>query len=106
MEQGWRERLLQEVQKTGKSQRSLSMKAGLGPGYLNSILGKAQKDPTVTSLLKVTEVLGVSISYICYAIEMTYETEQLLRGFVRLNPRQRSAFRESVDAMLENDRLK
>ena len=47
----WKNRLQEAIRSSGKSQRDISLKAGMGPGYVNSLF-KESKDPTVENLHK------------------------------------------------------
>lgn len=76
--EGWRGRLRSAVEASGKSQRAISIAAGLGPGYVNSLF-KEGKDPTIENLIKVCEVVGASLSFVLYGIEMSRQTEETLR---------------------------
>lgn len=74
----WRDRLVQAIVDQGKSQRAVSLAAGLGPGLVNSWI-KDNKDPTIGNLLNVCGVLGISSSWLLYGYEVTPETEEILR---------------------------
>lgn len=84
----WRTRLLAAIQASGKSQREVSLAAGMGAGYVNSLF-KDSKDPTVENLMKVCEVAGVSLSYVLYGYQMTAETEEILNLLEEASPGER-----------------
>lgn len=86
----WKSRLLATIKEKKTSQRHVSLAAGLGPGYVNSWFNKEQKEPTVENLLKVCEVLNVSVSYILFGVQMSAETEQILH-LLEKNPDTRDA---------------
>lgn len=75
---GWRARLRKAVDASEKSQRDISLKAGMGAGYVNSLF-RDGKDPTIDNLMKVCEAVGVSLSYVLYGVQMSQETEEFLR---------------------------
>ncbi|NBW13843.1 MAG: helix-turn-helix domain-containing protein [Caulobacteraceae bacterium] len=75
---GWKERLASAVQASGKSLRAISLAANAGPGYLFSVLNDG-KDPSVEYLSRLCEALGVSLSYVLYGVNITPETERLMR---------------------------
>ena len=58
--------------------REVSIAADLNPGYLHSVIGKDQKEPTVTRLARVCKVLDVSLAYVMYGVDISPETEELL----------------------------
>ena len=99
----WRERLAHAIKATGKSDRSLSLAAGLGPGYVHSIF-KEGKDPTIANLVAVCRVVGVSLSWVLYGLEISSETEEIVR-LLETRPKSREAvlqiLREAPASALE-----
>lgn len=85
----WKIRLEEALEKTGRSKRSVSLAAGLGPGYVHSIL-KEGKDPTIENLIAVANVLNVSLSYLLYGYEVSKEAEEIL-SLLERKPQQRAA---------------
>lgn len=81
----WRQRLADALTATGKSKREVSLAAGMGPGYLHSLLSEG-KDPTVQNLIKVCEALGVSLSFILYGLDLTAQNEEILRLLQKSTP--------------------
>ena len=59
-QQTWRERLLDAIEASGRSDRGICLRAGLSQAYLDKILRRGH-DPTVTKLAAICAVLGVSI---------------------------------------------
>lgn len=59
----WRSRLAEAVEKSGRSKRDVSSSAGLGSGYVHSILSEG-KDPTVSNMLRICAALGVRVESI------------------------------------------
>lgn len=86
----WRDRLQQQLDLSGKSMRAVSLEAKCGAGYLHDILVSG-KEPTVDRLMRVADVLGVSLSWLLYGIELSGQEERLLRLYSKLSPRQRQA---------------
>jgi transcriptional regulator with XRE-family HTH domain len=87
----WRKRLAAAVKDSGRSARDISLAAGLAHGYVHSLLGKEQKDPSVQNLQRVCDELGVSLSYIWFGFDMTPEAEEFLRHFEAASPERRRA---------------
>ncbi|TMV68149.1 XRE family transcriptional regulator [Thioclava sp. BHET1] len=75
----WRARLSDAVAKSGRSKRSISLEAGLGAGYVHSILTEG-KDPTINKLVEVCNAIGASVSYILYGVEVMPEDAEILRA--------------------------
>jgi transcriptional regulator with XRE-family HTH domain len=73
----WRQRLQDAVAKSGKSMRAISLAAGCSPGYLHSIL-KGDREPTIARLVKISSVVGVSVTYVVLGVEMSQTQEALL----------------------------
>lgn len=74
----WRGRLEAAVKNCGRSRRDISLAAGLGAGYLHSILSE-RKEPTVASLLKICRATDVSVCRVLMGFEMTPEDEYFLK---------------------------
>lgn len=85
MADAWRDRLAAAIEASGKSQREISLAAGVGPGYVNSIFNDG-KEPSVDRLMRVCRSLNVSIYYILGGFDITPETEEFLRLLVRADP--------------------
>ena len=84
----WRKRLSEAVEKSDKSMRAISIAAGNGHGYVHSVL-KEGKDPTVDNLIRICGVLDVSLTHILYGVDMTAETEEIIR-LIEGNPQRRA----------------
>jgi len=87
----WRKRLAEAVEKSGRSARDISLAAGLAHGYVHSLLGKEDKDPSVQNLQKICDELEVSLIAIWFGLEITPEAEEFLRVFESATPEQRRA---------------
>lgn len=74
----WRDRLAEAIERDGRSQRAVSIAAGLGPGYINALFREG-REPTVGHAIRVCEVLGISLSWLLYGIDMSPESEEILR---------------------------
>lgn len=78
MTESWKKRLEDAIKNSGKSMRAVSLAAGLGPGYVHSIL-KDGRDPTIENLISVAGVIDVSLSYLLYGYDVSPETEEILQ---------------------------
>jgi transcriptional regulator with XRE-family HTH domain len=90
MSEQWRERLQQAYTATGESMRAISLRAGISHNYLYTILVKGQ-EPSITSMMKLADALGVTLSWLLYGIEIGAQEERLLRLYSQLPERQRQA---------------
>ena len=88
---GWRERLREAVEASGRSMRDVSIDAKLSPGYLHSVLTEG-KEPSIGKLAQITDALGASLIHILYDVEMTGDAEDLLRHYATLPDDQKEAF--------------
>lgn len=98
MDESWRDRLGAALERAQLSKRGVSLKAGLGPGYLHSILQEG-KDPTLDNLLAVCAAIGVSASWVVFGVNMeSPEVEELARIWSRATPEQREGIRLILQA--------
>lgn len=81
----WRDRLAAVIDSGGRSQREISLAAGVGPGYVNSLFNDG-KEPTLDRLQRVCDAANVSIYYVIGGFDITPETEEFLRLLVRADP--------------------
>lgn len=88
--ENWRDRLIEAINKDGRSYRALSLEAGLGPNYVNQLLAPNSRGPTASALIKLLAVLKVSPTYIISGSPLTPEHEELLYLATRLSPQGRS----------------
>ncbi|WP_137389205.1 helix-turn-helix domain-containing protein [Rhodoligotrophos defluvii] len=102
METGWRDRLEEALRRAGRSKRSVSLAAGCGPGYLHDVLN-AGKEPTIDRLLRIADVIGVSVSWIIYGIELDKSGEELLRLYSGMSAKQRKAFLDLARSTAETE---
>lgn len=84
MDDGWRDRLIAAIRGDGRSLRSISLEAKLGPNFVSQLL-KTTRIPGVDQFLRLTTVLGVSPTKILTGVEMTPEDEELLQLASRLS---------------------
>lgn len=71
------------------SKRAISLAANHGPGYVHSILDEG-KEPKISSLIAVCEVLNVSVMYILHGLDVDPQDQQIIKA-MRENPGARSA---------------
>lgn len=78
MENGWRARLIDAIEKDERTPRAISLAAGLGPNYLTQMLARGTS-PSTSAVVALCDVLGISLTYLFTGAEMTPEDEELLR---------------------------
>lgn len=57
--------------------RKVSLDAGLGPGYVHSILMDG-KEPSITRLEAVCHAVNVSVYYVIFGVEISPKAEQII----------------------------
>jgi transcriptional regulator with XRE-family HTH domain len=100
-EMQWRKRLAFAVEASGKSKREISLAAGLGAGYVHSILSEG-KDPTIERFLKVCAATGVSLTHVIYGFNVSPEDEEFLRLIAEAPERERVAVLALLRSRNEN----
>ncbi len=86
----WRDRLLDAVDADPRSDRAISMAAGLGPNFVNE-LRNTDKEPGIKKVLKLAGELGVSLSKLFLGGDLTPEDEEYFAELLKLTPDQRRA---------------
>lgn len=74
----WKTRLKDGIKANKKSQRAVSIEAGLGPGYVNGMIND-DKDATIGHLLAVCRAANLSIYKVLGDFDITPQTEEFLR---------------------------
>ena len=88
----WKKRLDAAIKAKGLSARAASINAGLGPGYVHSVLVEG-KDPTVGKLMALCDAIGASPTFILYGVDVSQEDAEILR-LMKESPRKRDAVLE------------
>lgn len=65
MDSGWKERLEAAIEASHWTQRSLSLAAGKGQGYVNSLFREG-KEPSAANLRAICDLIPVSLEWILY----------------------------------------
>ena len=84
MREGWLQRVRAAIEEDGRSLRTISEAAGLGPNYVSEML--RGKEPGVDKLVRLAQALGVSASYLVTGLDMSAEHEEALQRLTRLSP--------------------
>lgn len=84
-------RLAEQLEKAGISMRAASNNAGFGNGYVQHLL-TSDAEPSVTKLAAVCRENGVSFAYVLLGLNMSPQTERLLK-LIEKNP-------EKLDSVL------
>ncbi|UWQ77376.1 helix-turn-helix domain-containing protein [Leisingera sp. M658] len=71
-----RQRILDEIERQGRSQADVVEKARLGHGYLTNILKRGQM-PSVDKLHALCDELGVSVAWVMYGVEMPADFDRV-----------------------------
>lgn len=88
-ESGWRGRLKQKIEDSGKSLRQVSLDAGRAAGYVHGIL-YAGKDPTIDNIMAVCDAVPVSPLFVLYGLDASPRDLEILRA-LHENPDARAA---------------
>lgn len=87
--------VLREQKAQGVSQREVAKRAGLGHGYLTSVLTEG-KEPSVAHLASVCDALNISLGWLLFGYQMSPETERLIL-LIERNPTRRDGILALLD---------
>jgi transcriptional regulator with XRE-family HTH domain len=93
----WRNRLLEAVDRDGRSDRSISLEAGLGPNFLNQLRNEA-KEPGIEKIAALAKELGISVYYLFTGLEASEEDDQFLRLYLTSPHAERLALRALLES--------
>ncbi len=82
-ERTWRDRLAAAITKDGRSMRAISLAAGQNESYVWEMFNKG-KEPTITPLVTICSILGVSTHYILTGVEQSALNERFLKAFAEV----------------------
>lgn len=74
----WRERLLAAVDADPRSDRAISLAAGLGPNFVNQLRNN-ETEPGIKKVLRLAAELKVSLAALFYGDDITPDDEEFLR---------------------------
>lgn len=87
----WRERLLAAIKADGRSDRAISLAAGLGENFVSQ-LRNSETDPSTKRVLALAAVLNVSINQLFLGREdITPQDEELLNLLKTRSPEEQAA---------------
>lgn len=87
----WRERLIEAANKSGRSDRDISLAAGLGPSFMNE-LRRTDKVPTVKRVLMLAAELNVSLAAVFLGRDdISPQDEEMLALAHQVSPEEREA---------------
>lgn len=93
----WRDRLLQAIEKSGKTNRQVSLAARRSPNYAHQIIYNG-KEPTLKNLMAMIEQTGASSVWVIQGLDLDGDAERLLKIFLELRPDQRTAMLQWAEA--------
>lgn len=86
---GWRNRLIDAINADGRSDRAISLAAGLGPNFVNELRNQT-KEPGVEKIMKLADELNVSLTYLFMGSDVTAEDEAFLRLYRQYSDEERA----------------
>ncbi len=95
-------RLTQLLEQRGWSEYRLAKESGLSQTTIGNIF-RRNTDPTVSTLESICRGFGITLSQFFAdgeRIELTPELKQLIESWLALNPRQKEAAQQMIDAMI------
>lgn len=94
----WRDRLLQCIEEDGRSGRKIGRLAGVGGNYVRQMVTEG-KQPSFDIVVRLCEVLDVSITYVVTGAKMSRYEEEVLAILTKMDDRQRQALRAFLETL-------
>lgn len=105
MIEGWENRLLEAIDKAiaaGRSQRGIGEAADLGPNFVSQFRS-GTRVPRLGSLIKLANVLDVSLRSILFGDEVSAEDEEILELLKMMSDKSRRGFLEMLRGMSDHE---
>lgn len=99
----WRGRLLDAVKADGRSDRAISLTAGLGPNFVNELRNQT-KEPGVNKVVRLAHTLGLSLSFVFSGADLSAQVEADLALFLSLSPASRKAILDLAQQLITDER--
>lgn len=103
----WLKRLIAEIEREAernkRSYRSMSLAAGFGANYIQQLTSNPQRSPGFDEVVRLCEMLNVSITYIVTGADISHEDEKFIGSFRSLSEEQRSRFLELLESFATPD---
>jgi len=90
MTSDWRTRLANAIERDPRSGREIARECGFGVNFVSELLA-GEKTPSTDKVIKLAEVLGLSLSYVFTGLEMSRQDEDFLRIVAQMNDREKEA---------------
>jgi len=91
MTEDWKERILAAAAKDGRSDRAISIAAGLGENFLNQLRHQSRVSPSVDKVLQLASELKLSRSQLFIGDDISQEDEEFLELLRNSAPAERQA---------------
>lgn len=103
----WLERLIAEIEREAerskRSYRSMSIAAGFGANYIQQLISNPRRSPGFDEVVRLCEMLNVSITYIVTGADISHEDEKFLGRFRSLSDEQRRRFLGLLESFVSHD---
>ena len=100
----WRQRLFDAIDDDPRSERAISIAAGLGVNYVGQ-MRKRGKMPGVDAVMKICNALNVNAIFLFTGMCISAEDEQFLKDLKKLPPVQRKVFLDLLHIQVGSARL-
>lgn len=94
----WRVRLLQAIADDGRSARKIGILAGVGGNYVRQMINEG-KQPSFDIVVRLCEVLDISVTYIVSGAKMSRYEEEVLAILTRMDDQQRKALQAFLETL-------
>jgi len=83
MDNLWRHRLTSAIELDPRSKREIARECGFGPNFVSELFN-SEKTPSADRVVRLAEVLGISLTYIFIGVEISRQDEEFLQLAAKL----------------------
>lgn len=94
----WRARLIQCINEDGRSARKIGGLAGVGDNYVSQMINE-NKQPSFDIVVRLCDVLDISITYVVTGAKMSRYEEEVLAILAQMDDQSRQALRAFLETL-------
>ncbi len=101
----WKVRLVDAIENSGMTYRAISIECGKGKGYIHQLV-KQNKEPSISTAIKICEVIGVSPASVLLGIDLSAKADEFIKIFAQLPDAKQDNILDFIRGMVKDEESK